>query len=114
MTWIFGKAGRIIVEGGKITGLALEDGERVGCEAMVVTTGTFLNGLIHIGQEQRAAGRVGEPASHDLADSLKSLGFACGRLKTGTPPRLDRRSIDFGSVSRAGGRRPAGAILVPD
>ena len=95
VTWIFGKAGRIIVEGGKITGLALEDGERVGCEAMVVTTGTFLNGLIHIGQEQRAAGRVGEPASHDLADSLKSLGFACGRLKTGTPPRLDRRSIDF-------------------
>ena len=95
VTWIFGKAGRIIVEGGKITGLALEDGERVGCEAMVVTTGTFLNGLIHIGQEQRAAGRVGEPASHDLADSLKFLGFACGRLKTGTPPRLDRRSIDF-------------------
>ena len=95
VTWIFGKAGRIIVEGGNITGLALEDGERVGCEAMVVTTGTFLNGLIHIGQEQRAAGRVGEPASHDLADSLKSLGFACGRLKTGTPPRLDRRSIDF-------------------
>ena len=95
VTWIFGKAGRIIVEGGNITGLALEDGERVGCEAMVVTTGTFLNGLIHIGQEQRAAGRVGEPASHDLADSLKSLGFVCGRLKTGTPPRLDRRSIDF-------------------
>ena len=94
VTWIFGKAGQIIVEGGNVTGLALEDGERVRCEAMVVTTGTFLNGLIHIGQEQRAAGRVGEPASHDLADSLKSLGFACGRLKTGTPPRLDRRSID--------------------
>ena len=95
VTWIFGKAGEIIVEGGNVAGLALEDGERVGCEAMVVTTGTFLNGLIHIGREQRAAGRVGEPASHDLADSLKSLGFACGRLKTGTPPRLDRRSIDF-------------------
>ena len=95
LTWIFGKAGQIIVEGGNVSGLALEDGERVGCKAMVVTTGTFLNGLIHIGQEQRAAGRVGEPASHDLADSLKSLGFAWGRLKTGTPPRLDRRSIDF-------------------
>ena len=95
VTWIFGKAGQIIVEGGNVSGLALEDGERVGCKAMVVTTGTFLNGLIHIGQEQRAAGRVGEPASHDLADSLKSLGFAWGRLKTGTPPRLDRRSIDF-------------------
>ena len=95
VAWIFGKAGQIIVEGGNVTGLALEGGERVGCKAMVVTTGTFLNGLIHIGREQRAAGRVGEPASHDLADSLKSLGFACGRLKTGTPPRLDRRSIDF-------------------
>ena len=95
VTWIFGKAGQIIVEGGNVSGLALEDGDRLGCEALVVTTGTFLNGLIHIGQEQRAAGRVGEPASHDLADSLKSLGFSWGRLKTGTPPRLDRRSIDF-------------------
>ena len=93
--WIFGKAGQLIVEGGTVTGLAMEDGERVGCDAMVVTTGTFLNGLIHIGPEQRSAGRVGEPASHDLAESLRSLGFARGRLKTGTPPRLDRRSIDF-------------------
>ena len=93
--WIFGKAGQVIVEGGTVTGLAMEDGERVGCDAMVVTTGTFLNGLIHIGPEQRSAGRAGEPASHDLAESLRRLGFARGRLKTGTPPRLDRRSIDF-------------------
>ena len=106
VTWIFGKAGQIIVEGGKVTGLALEEGERVGCKAMVVTTGTFLNGLIHIGQEQRAAGRVGEPASHDLADSLKSLGFAWGRLKTGTPPRLDRRSIDFAQFPVQAGDDP--------
>ena len=93
--WIFGKAGQLIVEGGTVTGLVMEDGERVGCDAMVVTTGTFLNGLIHIGPEQRSAGRVSEPASHDLAESLRALGFARGRLKTGTPPRLDRRSIDF-------------------
>ena len=106
VTWIFGKAGQIIVEGGNVTGLALEEGERVGCKAMVVTTGTFLNGLIHIGQEQRAAGRVGEPASHDLADSLKSLGFAWGRLKTGTPPRLDRRSIDFAQFPVQAGDDP--------
>ncbi len=65
------------------------------CSAVVVTTGTFLNGLIHIGPEQHAAGRAGEPPSADLAESLKSFGFAWGRLKTGTPPRLDRSSIDF-------------------
>src|SRR5262249_34836054 len=58
-------------------------------------TGTFRHGLIHIGPEQRPAGRVGEPPSHDLAESLKGLGFEWGRLKTGTPPRLDRDSIDF-------------------
>src|SRR5207245_2510354 len=57
--------------------------------------GTFLNGLIHIGPEQHAAGRAGEPPSRELAESLKSFGFEWGRLKTGTPPRLDRASIDF-------------------
>src|SRR4051794_1071578 len=93
--WIIGRAGRIVVEEGRVVGLALEGGDFVECAAVVVTTGTFLNGLIHIGPEQRAAGRVGEPPSHDLAESLKSFGFEWGRLKTGTPPRLDRRSIDF-------------------
>jgi tRNA uridine 5-carboxymethylaminomethyl modification enzyme len=68
----------------------------------VVTTGTFLNGLIHIGREQRPAGRAGEPPSKDLAESLKSFGFEWGRLKTGTPPRLARRSIDFESAVASG------------
>ena len=72
------------------------------CRALVVTTGTFLNGLVHIGPEQRPAGRAGEPPSHGLAESLKSLGFRWGRLKTGTPPRLDRRSLDFSRVRAAG------------
>ena len=93
--WITGRAGRILVEHGRIAGLALEDGDSYSCSALVVTTGTFLNGLVHIGPEQHPAGRAGEPASHDLADSLKSFGFEWGRLKTGTPPRLDRASIDF-------------------
>lgn len=93
--WLVGKAGRILVEGGRVSGVAMEDGDDYGCSAVVVTTGTFLNGLIHIGQEQRAAGRVGEPPSHQLAESLKSFGFEWGRLKTGTPPRLDRETIDF-------------------
>src|SRR5881394_2083458 len=93
--WLIGKAGRILVEHGRIVGLAMEDGDAHGCRALVVTTGTFLNGLIHIGPEQHPAGRAGEPPSRELAESLKAVGFTCGRLKTGTPPRLDRASIDF-------------------
>ena len=93
--WIVGKASRILSDGGRITGLALEDGSEFRCRALVVTTGTFLNGLIHIGPEQRPAGRSGEPPSTDLAESIKSLGPRWGRLKTGTPPRLARSSIDF-------------------
>ena len=101
--WVTGRAGRILAEHGTATGVALEDGERLAGKAVVVTTGTFLNGLIHIGPETRAAGRAGEPASHELAESLKALGFRWGRLKTGTPPRLDRRSIDFGRFEPAPG-----------
>jgi len=93
--WIFGKAGQIIVEHGRVAGLALEDGPRYTCRALVMTTGTFLNGLVHTGPEQRPAGRANEPPSRELAQSLKSFGFIWGRLKTGTPPRLDRHSIDF-------------------
>jgi tRNA uridine 5-carboxymethylaminomethyl modification enzyme len=93
--WVVGKAGRILIDGGRVAGLALEDGDAYACRALVITTGTFLNGLIHIGPEQHPAGRIGEPPSRDLADSLKSFGFEWGRLKTGTPPRLDRASIDF-------------------
>src|SRR5262245_37870796 len=93
--WILGRAGRILTTGGRIRGLALETGETLSCSSLIVTTGTFLNGLIHVGREQRSAGRVGEPPSVNLAESIKALGFQVGRLKTGTPPRLDRRSIDF-------------------
>ena len=93
--WIIGRAGRVIIEHNRVTGLAMEEGDVVTCDALVVTTGTFLNGLIHIGSEQHPAGRAGEPPSRELAVSLKSCGFAWGRLKTGTPPRLDRDSIAF-------------------
>jgi tRNA uridine 5-carboxymethylaminomethyl modification enzyme len=95
VNWIFGRAGRILVEHGRVVGLALEDGDRYRCDALVITTGTFLNGLVHIGPEQRPAGRADEPPSCELAESLKAVGFSWGRLKTGTPPRLDRNSIDF-------------------
>jgi len=95
VSWIVGRAGRILVENGRVNGLALEDGDVYRCDALVVTTGTFLNGLVHVGPVQRPAGRADEPPSRDLAESLKSFGFRWGRLKTGTPPRLHRRSIDF-------------------
>ena len=95
LTWIFGRAGRIRCEAGRITGLEFEDGSSISCRALVVTTGTFLNGLIHIGDEQHPAGRAGEPPTRTLAESLAGFGFEMGRLKTGTPPRLHRRSIDF-------------------
>lgn len=93
--WIFAPAGRLLTQGGRITGLVLESGKSLLASAVVITTGTFLNGLIHIGPEQRAAGRAGEPPSTELSASLKSFAFSWGRLKTGTPPRLDRDSIDF-------------------
>lgn len=100
--WLIGKAGRILISGGEVAGLALEDGRDFRCRSLIITTGTFLNGLIHIGPEQQAAGRAGEPPSQQLATSLKSLGFEWGRLKTGTPPRLDCTSIDFGRAVREG------------
>ena len=107
--WIIGRAGSVLVQDGAAVGLALEggtDAESFSCHALVVTAGTFLNGLIHIGPEKRSAGRHGEPASRDLSESLKSLGLTWGRLKTGTPPRLDRRSIDFSRFEEAHGDEP--------
>jgi tRNA uridine 5-carboxymethylaminomethyl modification enzyme len=106
VSWIIGKAGRILVNGGRITGLALEDGHEYRCDALVVTTGTFLNGLVHIGLERRPSGRANEPPSRELAESLKSFGFTWGRLKTGTPPRLHRASIDFSRFTEERGDNP--------
>jgi tRNA uridine 5-carboxymethylaminomethyl modification enzyme len=91
----------------------MEDGATHTCDALVVTTGTFLNGLIHIGDEQIAAGRHGEPPSSDLARSIRSFGFEVGRLKTGTPPRLDRRSIDFDSDANGWQVEPGDEQPVP-
>ena len=100
--WILGRAARLLIENGKICGLELEDGRSFRCKSLVITTGTFLNGLVHIGRERRPSGRADEPPSRDLAESIKSLGFRWGRLKTGTPPRLNRTSIDFAEGVRRG------------
>jgi tRNA uridine 5-carboxymethylaminomethyl modification enzyme len=104
--WIIGKAGRIVVRDDQVRGLELETGEVYRCRALVVTTGTFLNGLVHIGPEQRPAGRAGEPPALALAESLKGFGFRWGRLKTGTPPRLSRQSIDFSRFDEERGDDP--------
>ncbi len=95
ISWLFQRAGGVLHGAGAVTGLSFEDAGAVSAKALVVTTGTFLNGLIHIGDEQRPAGRAGELPTMKLAESLASFGFSMGRLKTGTPPRLDRHSIDF-------------------
>jgi len=79
----------------RVTGVRLRDGRVVHAGAVVVTTGTFLNGIIHCGEQQYAAGRSGEPASVLLGEALKRLGLRECRLKTGTPPRLDGRTIDW-------------------
>lgn len=106
ISWIIGRVGGVVVEGGRVVGVELEDGRRFDCGSVVVTTGTFLNGVIHVGEEQRSAGRVGEPASKMLGEALKELGLVWGRLKTGTPPRLDRDSIDFGRFEEEPGDVP--------
>src|SRR5688572_23105517 len=93
----------LILEGNSIIGIELLDGRRVGSRAVVLTTGTFLNGLIHIGEKQFTSGRNGEPASITLGNCIRGLGFEWGRLKTGTPPRLDRRTIDFSVFERQDG-----------
>lgn len=84
-----------IIDNGHIKGVALQDTRRLHAKAIVLAAGTFLNGLIHTGRRTYTAGRAGEPASIELAESLKRLGFPVGRLKTGTPPRLDGRTINW-------------------
>ncbi|HJX92773.1 MAG TPA: tRNA uridine-5-carboxymethylaminomethyl(34) synthesis enzyme MnmG [Pyrinomonadaceae bacterium] len=79
----------------EVVGVELEDGRQFRAKAVVIATGTFLNGLIHTGRRTYSGGRTGEPASIELAESLKRIGFPVGRLKTGTPPRLDGRTIDW-------------------
>ncbi|HJS32006.1 MAG TPA: tRNA uridine-5-carboxymethylaminomethyl(34) synthesis enzyme MnmG, partial [Alphaproteobacteria bacterium] len=95
-----------IGDDGRVSAVVTGDGRRIGCGAAVITTGTFLRGLIHIGEEKIAAGRVGEAPANGLARTLDRLGFALGRLKTGTPPRLDGRTIDWAGLEIQHGDDP--------
>ncbi len=103
---IEGEADDILVEEGRVTGLRLGDGRSFRAGAVVITTGTFLRGLIHIGETRIPAGRVGEKPAIGLAETLARLGLAMGRLKTGTPPRLDGETIDWAGVAMQPGDDP--------
>ena len=100
------EADDLLIRGERIAGLKLADGREFGAGAVVLTTGTFLRGLIHIGERQTPAGRVGEAPALGLSLTLQRLGFALGRLKTGTPPRLDGRTIDWVAMEMQPGDEP--------
>ena len=106
---IEGAVGDLAVENGRITGIITEDGREYHAPAVVLTTGTFLGGLIHLGTERAPAGRIGERPSVKLAERLRGMGLPVGRLKTGTPARLDGDTIDWGRLTL----QPADDILVP-
>jgi tRNA uridine 5-carboxymethylaminomethyl modification enzyme len=95
----------LLIDNG-VTGVKLMDGRVIGCGAVVLTTGTFLRGLIHMGEQQIPAGRVGEAPAMGLSRTLERAGFALGRLKTGTPPRLDGTTIDWSAVEMQPGDDP--------
>ena len=103
---IEGEVDDIEMAGGRVTGVRLVDGRVLSAGAVVLTTGTFLRGLIHIGEKKVPAGRVGEAPSLGLSATLARTGFRLGRLKTGTPPRLDGRTIDWAGLVRQPGDEP--------
>jgi tRNA uridine 5-carboxymethylaminomethyl modification enzyme len=100
------EADDLLMANGRVSGIKLADGREIACGAVVLTTGTFLRGLIHIGEKQIPAGRVGEAPALGLSRTLENIGFTLGRLKTGTPPRLDGRSIDWQSLEMQPGDDP--------
>jgi tRNA uridine 5-carboxymethylaminomethyl modification enzyme len=103
---IEGEADELIVSNGRVTGIRLGDGRTLGAGAVVITTGTFLRGLIHLGEKNWPAGRVGEAPAMGLSASFERAGFSLGRLKTGTPPRLDGTTIDWSAVEMQPGDDP--------
>ena len=104
---IEGEVTDLIVIRGRIEGVTLSDGSEISCKSVVLTAGTFLNGIIHVGKEKQAGGRMGDAPSNRLGSRLRDLGFLGGRLKTGTPPRLDGRTIDWDAVgTQAGDEEP--------
>jgi tRNA uridine 5-carboxymethylaminomethyl modification enzyme len=106
LTVIEGEADDLVIAGGRATAVKLLDGRVLCAGAVVLTTGTFLRGLIHVGEQRTPAGRVGEAPAVGLSGTLERLGLALGRLKTGTPPRLDGRTIDWAGLEMQPGDEP--------
>lgn len=98
----------LIMDGDRVAGVRSQMGNEYEAKAVVLTNGTFLNGLIHVGEKQYSGGRAGEKASTGLTEQLAELGFETGRMKTGTPPRLDGRSIDYSALEIQHGEEPHG------
>src|SRR6201992_3780808 len=98
LTVVEGEADELLIVDGRLRGIRFEDGRELTAAAVVVTTGTFLRGLIHLGEKNWPAGRVGEAPAMGLSKSFERAGFTLGRLKTGTPPRLDGGTIDWSAV----------------
>ena len=109
LTIIESEVSDLVIADGAVRAAVLADGQELACGAVVLTTGTFLRGLIHIGERSFSAGRMGDPAANDLSMRLMAEDFRLGRLKTGTPARLDGRTIDFESLDR----QPGDADPVP-
>ncbi|WP_404295024.1 tRNA uridine-5-carboxymethylaminomethyl(34) synthesis enzyme MnmG [Halomonas sp.] len=106
LTFFQQAAGDLIVDGDTVRGVVTETGIRFHAETVVLCTGTFLGGVIHIGLDQSRGGRAGDPPSNRLAERLRALPFRVDRLKTGTPPRLDARSLDFSALEEQPGDNP--------
>ena len=100
---IEGEARKVLTKNGFVCGVTIDDQLNISCRSLVLTCGTFLNGVVHIGRRKICAGRMGEEASSGITESLVSLGFTSGRLKTGTPPRLQSKSIDWEKVEKVFG-----------
>ena len=101
-----GTVDRVVTQGGAVTGVLTDSGEQISARAVILTSGTFLKGLIHVGLNHFPAGRGGEASAEHLSDCMRDLGFEVGRLKTGTPPRLDRDSINFDVMTPQPGDDP--------
>ena len=103
LTLVGGEVSRLILEGNRCVGVVLLDGSSLKGQAIVLCSGTFMNGVMHIGDQRIEGGRVGDKATVGISDQLRDVGFSVCRLKTGTPPRLKRKSIDFSKLEEQWG-----------
>lgn len=101
-----GEVTELVVEDGRVCGVTIRGGLTIKTRTVIITTGTFLGGIVHMGSHQRPAGRLGDPAATELAGNLRSLGLPVVRLKTGTPPRIDMRTVDFSQLEPEPGEVP--------